>query len=114
MSNAKKLYNELYYIYKKKYNKEINSLNTNDKKWLEYKNLRLNKWVNKQETDINNELFKNYFKFQRPSDMFTLLNKTNDTEENNKLVSLINSGLKDVNEEIKKMSEAEIKNEKPG
>ena len=104
----------MYYIYKKKYNKEINSLNTNDKKWLEYKNLRLNKWVNKQETDINNELFKNYFKFQRPSDMFTLLNKTNDTEENNKLVSLINSGLKDVNEEIKKMSEAETKNEKPG
>ena len=45
--------------------------------------------------------------------MFTLLNKTNDTEKNNKLVSLINSGLKDVKEEIKKMSEAEIKNEKP-
>ena len=112
--NAKKLENELYYIYKKKYNKEINSLNTNDKKWLEYKNLRLNKWVNKQETDINNELFKNYFKFRRPSDMFTLLNKTNDTEENNKLVSLINSGLKDVIEKIKKMTEAETKNEKPG
>ena len=41
LSNTKKLYNVLYYIYKKKYNKEINSLNTNDKEWLDYKNLRL-------------------------------------------------------------------------
>ena len=39
--NAKKLYNVLYYIYKDKYNKEINSLNTNDKEWLDYKKLRL-------------------------------------------------------------------------
>ena len=39
--NAEKLYNELYYIYKKKYIKEINSLNTNDKEWLDYKNLKL-------------------------------------------------------------------------
>ena len=31
--NAKKLYNVLYYIYKDKYNKKINSLNSNDKKW---------------------------------------------------------------------------------
>ena len=31
--NAKKLYNEFYYIYKKKYNKKINSLNTNYKEW---------------------------------------------------------------------------------
>ena len=39
--NAKKLYNVLYYIYKDKYNKKINSLNSNDKKWRDYKNLRL-------------------------------------------------------------------------
>ena len=42
-----------------------------------------------------------------------LLNKTNDTEKNNKLINLINSGLKDLKEEIKKMSEAEIENEDP-
>ena len=36
--NAKKLYNILYYIYKDKYNKKINSLNTNDKERLDYKN----------------------------------------------------------------------------
>ena len=45
--------------------------------------------------------------------MLMLLNKTNDTEKNNKLVSLINSGLKDLKEEIKKMSKAEIENEDP-
>ena len=45
--------------------------------------------------------------------MFMLLNKTNDTEKNNKLVNLINSGLKDLKEEIKKMSEVEIENENP-
>ena len=66
-----------------------------------------------EETDINEELFNKYFKFQRPSDMLTYLNKTNDTEKNNKLVTLINSGLKDLKEEIKKMPEAEIENEDP-
>ena len=39
-----------------------------------------------------------------------LLNKTNDTKKNNKLVNLINSGLKDLKEEIKEMSEVEIEN----
>ena len=41
------------------------------------------------------------------------LNKTNDTEMKNQLVNLINSGLKDLKEEIKKMSKAEIETEKP-
>ena len=72
-----------------------------------------NKWVNKQETDINNELFKNYFKFQRPSDMFKTLYQTNDINNNNKLGSVIFSGLKDLKEKIKKMSEEERKIEKP-
>ena len=42
-----------------------------------------------------------------------LLKKTNDTEKNNKLINLINSRLKDLKEEIKKMSQAEIENEDP-
>ena len=66
-----------------------------------------------EETDINKELFKKYFSFQKPSDMIMLLNKTNDTEKNNNLVSLINSGLKDLKEEIKKMSKVKIENEDP-
>ena len=68
-----------------------------------------NKWVNKQETNINNELFKNYFKFQRPSDMFKNLYQTNDINNNNKLGGVIFSGLKDLKEKIKKMSEEERK-----
>ena len=66
-----------------------------------------------EETDINDDLFNKYFKFQRPSDMLMLLNKTNDTEKNNKLVNLINSRLKDLKEEIKKASEVEKQNEDP-
>ena len=66
-----------------------------------------------KETDINDDLFNKYFKFQRPSDMLMLLNKTNDTDKNNKLVSVINSGFKDLKEEITKRSKAEIENEDP-
>ena len=35
LSNAENLYNELYYIYKDKYNKEINSLDIKKKAWLQ-------------------------------------------------------------------------------
>ena len=49
-----------------------------------------------EEIDINDDLFNKYFSFLRPSDLLMLLNKTNDTEKNNKLVNLINSGLKDL------------------
>ena len=69
------------------------------------------KQITDEETDIIDDLFDKCF--QRPSDMITRLNKINDTEKNNKLVSLINSGLKDLKEEIKKMPEAEIENEDP-
>ena len=57
--------------------------------------IALNKQIFNEETDINEELVKKSFNFQRPSDMLVHLNKTNDTEKNNKLVDLINSGLKE-------------------
>ena len=41
--------------------------------------------------------------------MLTLLNKIKDKRKNNELVSVTNSGLKDLKEKIKKMSEAEKK-----
>ena len=137
--NAGDIYNELYYIYKNKYNKKINSLDTENRTKLDYKRLRLsddyeylseeekektqekritdaNKfdaWTIKKETDINEELFKRYFNFQRPSDIFNFLNNINDKENKNKLVNVINSGLKDLKEEIKEMSEEERKIEEP-
>ena len=64
---------------------------------------KFNEWVNKQETSTNAELFKKHFNFQRPSDMLKFLYKTN-TSQNNELVSLINSGLKDLKKEIKEVS----------
>ena len=57
--------------------------------------------------------FKKCFKVQRPSDILVFLNKNNDREMKSQLVNLINSGLKDLKEEIKKMSKAEIEIEKP-
>ena len=132
------VYNEFYDVYKSKYSKKIDKLSAKNKKKLDYKKLRLsdylylseeeqeeqgektktdrsefNKYIIVEKTDINKELFKKHFKFQIPSDILAYLNKTNDTEKNNKLVNLINSGLKDLKEEIKKMSEVEIENEDP-
>ena len=75
--------------------------------------IALNKRIIDEEIDLNEELFNKYFKIRRPSDMLMYLNKTNDKEKNNELVSLINSGLKDFKEEINKMSEQERKIEKP-
>ena len=122
--------NELYYIYQNKYNKKINSLDTKNRKKFDYKKLRLtddylhlseeeqeeiqektiidanafNEWFIKKEADINSELFMKHFNFQNPSDMLKNLYQINDQEKKNKLVNVINSGLKDLKEEIKKMS----------
>ena len=66
--------------------------------------ITLNKHITDEEKNINEELFKKYFNFQRPSDMLMLLNKTKDKEKNNELLKVIISRLKDLKEEIKKMS----------
>ena len=73
----------------------------------------ITKYIIDKEIDLNEELFKKYFKIQKPSDMLMYLNKTNDKEKNNELVNMINSGLKDLKEEIKKMSEEEKEIEDP-
>ena len=151
LSNVRDLYNELCYIYKGKYSKEINSIDTKNREKLDYKKLRLsgdlysseeeqegktttdpnafneqinkeektitdaiafNEQINKEETGENTELFKKHFSFQRPSDMLKFLYNAN-TNQNNELVSVLNSGLKDLKEKIKEMSEEEIKIEKP-
>ena len=72
-----------------------------------------NEWIIKKEADINGQLFMKHFNFQRPSDMLKNLYQINDKEKKNKLVNVINSGLKDLKEEIKEMSEEEINTEKP-
>ena len=139
LTNAGDIYNELHYIYQNKYNKKLNSLDTKNRTKLDYKKLRLadtygyrsdeeqektqeetitdanafNEWIIKKQADINSELFMKHFNFQRPSDMLKNLYKINDKGEKSELVNVINSGLKDLKEEIKKMSEEEINTEKP-
>ena len=54
-----------------------------------------------------------YFNFQNSSDMLKNLYQINDKENKNKLVNVINSGLKDLKEKIKEMYEEERENEKP-
>ena len=71
-----------------------------EQKPIKYDYKTLIKQITDEEKDINDEIFKKYFKVQRPSDMLMFLNKTNDTEMKNQLVNLINSGLKDLKEEI--------------
>ena len=56
---------------------------------------------------------KNYLKntliFKDTVIFFDSLNNKNDVEKNNRLVNMINSGLKDLRKEIKEMSEKERK-----
>ena len=109
LTNVGDIYNELYDIYKSKYSKKIDKLSAKNKTKLNYKQLRLSdeyvysseeeqeeqeeqkptkvdyktliKQITDEETDINDEIFKKYFKVKRPSDMLMFLNKTNDTEK---------------------------------
>ena len=74
--------------------------------------ITLNKHITDQEKNINEELFKKYFNFQRPSDMLMFLSKTNDKDKNNELVNVINSGLKDFIKFNKDISEEERMTEK--
>ena len=69
--------------------------------------------INKEDAHVNNELFKKHFKVEKPTLNYEVLRKTNDKEKNIELVNVINSGLKDLKEEIKKMSKEEIEIEKP-
>ena len=82
------------------------------------KTFDLNKFIeqiiNKEGLPINNELFKKHFKLEKPILMYKVLYETNnDKEKNSKLVNIFNSGLEDLEKEIKEMSKEEIETEKP-
>ena len=69
---------------------------------------------NREKLPINNELFKKHFKLEKPILMYKVLYETNnDKEKNSKLVNIFNSGLEDLEKEIKEMSKEEIEIEKP-
>ena len=73
----------------------------------------MNEQIIEGETEINKELFKNYFIFQKPTEMLKYLHDLNDKTKHNLLVKTIKSGLIDLKHEMEKMSEDEIKTEKP-
>ena len=69
--------------------------------------------INSEKLPINNELFKKHFQLESPILMHKVLYDTKDKEKNSKLVNIFNSGLEDLEKEIKDMSKEEIENEKP-
>ena len=75
-------------------------------------NANKNDWINKEETKVNRELFNKHFHYQTPSALLKDLYKTNDKEKNSLLVNVVNNGLRDLMEEINKMSKKERQIEK--
>ena len=100
-----------------KKNKKKNKKNKKNKKKQDKKPFDPNEvieWmINRERAPINNELFKKHFKVQKPIVMYKVLYETNNKEKNSKLVNIFNSGLKDLEEEIKEMPEEEREIEKP-
>ena len=62
---------------------------------------------------MKRELFQKHFNFTKPSAMLRELYRITNTRKNKELINLMKSGLKDLKEEIKEMSENEIEIEKP-
>ena len=57
---------------------------------------------NKEKLPINNELFKKHFKVEKPILIHKVLHETrNDKDKNSKLVNIFNSGLEDLEKEVK-------------
>ena len=73
----------------------------------------MNELVTKKETDMNRESFKRYSNFQMLTAMLKAVYTINDRKKNNELVRMIKSRLNDLKNEIERMSEDEIKIEKP-
>ena len=118
----------MHYIYKNKYNKKINSLDTENRTKLDFKKLRLTddyehpseveeeeektitdlnafkEWIIKKEANINSELFKTYFNYQMPSALFNDLkhNLKDKPLKNIVLVHIIESGLIDFKKKLKR------------
>ena len=74
---------------------------------------KFNELLNKEEIGMNRELFKNYLSFQRPTSMLKVVYDTDDKKKNNELINVIKSGLSDLKDDIKEMSDDETEIEKP-
>ena len=68
------------------------------------------KYIENESKSINYDLFKKHFNFNVPSALIKQLYETKNRKKNNELVNVIKSGLSDLKDEIKEMSEDEKKN----
>ena len=57
--------------------------------------------MKEKEHNINNKLFKHYFKYQSPSKMYNTFSDAKNAEEHNIQVNLIKSGLIDLKKTLK-------------
>ena len=64
--------------------------------------------IKEKELSINNDLFKIYFDYRSPSQMYNTLSDIKNTEKHNTLVNLLNSGLIDLKKDIGKASKDDI------
>ena len=69
--------------------------------------------ITEEEKNINNELFRKYFTFTKPRLMLRILKNQNNKEKNNDFVYVIKSGLPNLKNDIKKMSDDERKIKQP-
>ena len=127
------------YIYKEKYEEEKDGLNDEDTKKFESEEeeketdkkpdkkesprkstknsvRKFSDLINKEETPMNKEVFQKHFNFARPSALLKELYRMESKKKktNKEHVDLIKSGLRDLEDGNKRMSENEIEIEKPG
>ena len=74
---------------------------------------KLLEYIENESKDINYDLFKDYFDVLVPSALAKKLYETKNKNKNNELVELINFRWSNLKDEIEKMTENEIKTEKP-
>ena len=79
----------------------------------EERSKKFTEYIEKESKYINYDLFKTYFNFSLPSALAKQFHETKNKNKNNKLVNVVNNGLSDLKDNIKKMSEDEKKIEQP-
>ena len=77
------------------------------------KNQKKKEYIENESKSINYDLFKKHFNFVVPSALIKQSYEIKNKNKNNELVNVIKSGLSDLKDEIKKMSEDEKEIEKP-
>ena len=69
--------------------------------------------INKEETDINRELFQKHFRFKMATTILKAAYTTNNRRKTEELVNVMKSGLSDLKNKIEEMSTDESEIEKP-